>query len=138
MAGSFILPLLRDLRLPVVTALHTVLLDLDADQRWVLRELSTLSSRLVVMGERGRQMLREMYGVPDEQIDLIPTVFPICHSPTPDFYKDQFGVEGKQVLLTFGLLSPNKSIECTLRALPAIMKEFPNLVYTSSARPRPT
>ena len=56
----------------------------------------------------------------------------------PDFYKDQFGVEGKQVLLTFRLLSPNKSIECTLRALPAIMKEFPNLVYTSSARPRPT
>jgi glycosyltransferase involved in cell wall biosynthesis len=128
-AGSFILPLLRDLRLPVVTTLHTVLEKPDADQRRVLLEVASLSARLVVMSERGRRMLREIYQVPDEKIDVIPHGIPDVAFVDSNFYKDQFGVEGKNVLLTFGLLSPNKGIENMLRALPAIIKKFPDLVY---------
>jgi hypothetical protein len=100
-----------------------------ADQRRVLQELALLSARLVVMSERGARMLREIYEVPAEKIDLIP--HGILDMPFVDsnYYKDQFGVEGKHVLLTFGLLSPNKGIENVLRALPAVIKRFPNLVY---------
>src|SRR5476651_1692358 len=128
-AGSFILALLRDLRIPVVTTLHTILQNPGADQHRVLQELSTLSARLVVMSERGATMLRETYGVPREKIDLIP--HGILDMPFVDsnFYKDQFGMEGKHVLLTFGLLSPNKGIENVLRALPEVVKSIPNLVY---------
>jgi glycosyltransferase involved in cell wall biosynthesis len=128
-AGSFILALLRDLRIPVVTTLHTILQNPSADQRRVLQELSVLSARLVVMSERGARMLQELYEVPSEKIDLIP--HGILDMPFVDsnFYKDQFAVEGKHVLLTFGLLSPNKGIENVLRALPAVIKDFPNLVY---------
>jgi glycosyltransferase involved in cell wall biosynthesis len=95
----------------------------------VLQELSTLSARLVVMSERGATMLRETYGVPGEKIDLIP--HGILDMPFVDsnFYKEQFGMEGKHVLLTFGLLSPNKGIENVLRALPEVIKKFPNLIY---------
>jgi glycosyltransferase involved in cell wall biosynthesis len=128
-AGSFILELLRDLRIPVVTTLHTILQSPSADQRRVLQELSVLSARLVVMSERGAKMLRDVYDVPEDKIDLIP--HGILDMPFVDsnFYKDQFGVEGKHVLLTFGLLSPNKGIENVLRSLPEVVKSIPNLVY---------
>jgi glycosyltransferase involved in cell wall biosynthesis len=128
-AGSFILALLRDLRIPVVTTLHTILEQPSADQRRVIQELGILSSRLVVMSERGARMLQEVYGIAKEKIDLI--AHGIIDMPFVDsnYYKDQFDVEGKQVLLTFGLLSPNKGIENVLRALPEVVKKFPNLVY---------
>jgi glycosyltransferase involved in cell wall biosynthesis len=128
-AGSFILALLRDLRIPVVTTLHTVLAEPDLQQRRVLQELGALSSRLVVMSERGRKMLQTVYGIPEDKIDLIAHGIPDLPFVDSNFYKDQFGVEGKQVLLTFGLLSPNKGIENVLRALPEIVKKFPNLIY---------
>jgi glycosyltransferase involved in cell wall biosynthesis len=128
-AGSFILALLRDLRIPIVTTLHTVLNEPDAQQRRVLQELSTLSSRLVVMSERGSKMLQQIYGVPADKIDLIPHGIPDLPFVDSNFYKDQFDVEGKHVLLTFGLLSPNKGIENVLRALPEVVKKFPNLIY---------
>ena len=128
-AGSFILALLRDLRIPVVTTLHTILQEPGVDQRRVLQELSVLSARLVVMTEHGRSMLQKIYGVPPEKIDLIPHGIPDMPFVDPNFYKDQFDVEGKHVLLTFGLLSPNKGIENVLRALPEVVKVFPNLVY---------
>ncbi len=128
-AGSFILPLIKDLRIPVVTTLHTVLESPNADQRRVLDELCSLSSRLVVMTERGQSMLRKIYGVPAEKIDLIPHGIPDLPFVDPNFFKDQFGVEGREVLLTFGLLAPNKGIEVALRALPEIVKKFPDLVY---------
>jgi glycosyltransferase involved in cell wall biosynthesis len=128
-AGSFILALLRDLRIPVVTTLHTVLQEPDVQQRRVIQELGLLSSRLVVMSERGRKMLVEIYGVRADKIDLIAHGIPDLPFVDSNFYKDQFGVEGKQVLLTFGLLSPNKGIENVLRALPEVVKRFPNLIY---------
>jgi len=128
-SGSFILALLRNLRIPVVTTLHTILQNPSADQRQVLHEISVLSARLVVMSERGRKMLREIYDVPEEKVDIILHGIPDMPFIDPNFYKDQFGVEGKHVLLTFGLLSPNKGIENVLRALPEVIKKFPNLVY---------
>ncbi len=128
-AGSHVLALLRDLRMPVVTTLHTILRNPDRDQRRVLVQLADLSTRVVVMSERGKAFLREIYGVPEEKIDLIPHGIPDMPFVDPNFYKDQFGVEGRLVILTFGLLSPNKGIEYMLRALPRVIAEFPNVTY---------
>ena len=123
------LALLRELRMPIVTTLHTLLREPNADQRRVMQELIARSTRLVVMAERGRQMLQEIYQAPPAKIDLIPHGIPDIPFVDPNFYKDQFGVEGRLVLLTFGLLSPNKGIEHALKALPDILAEFPNVVY---------
>jgi glycosyltransferase involved in cell wall biosynthesis len=128
-AGGHILAMLRDLRMPIVTTFHTVLQEPKADQRRVMRELISLSARVVVMSERGRDMLQQIYQAPAGKIDLIPHGIPDVAFVDPTYFKDQFGVEGKTVLLTFGLLSPNKGIEYVLNALPAIVEEFPDVVY---------
>jgi glycosyltransferase involved in cell wall biosynthesis len=128
-AGSHILALLRELRMPVVTTLHTILKEPDPKQRSVMETISQISDRLVVMSQRGSEFLQEIYHVPQEKIDLIPHGIHDVPFVDPNFYKDKFGVEGKSVLLTFGLLSPNKGIEFVIRALPEILEHDPNLVY---------
>jgi glycosyltransferase involved in cell wall biosynthesis len=128
-AGSHILGLLRDVRMPVVTTLHTVLKEPDADQRRVLVQLADLSARVVVMTDRARKFLEEIYGVPGAKVDVIAHGIPDTHFAAPGPYKEQFGVEGRSVALTFGLLSPNKGIEHMLRAVPAIVEAFPDFVY---------
>src|SRR6266566_3133618 len=128
-AGSHILALLRELRMPIVTTLHTILREPDPDQRRVLEEVAGLSDRLVVMSQRGGEFLHEIYGVPPEKIDLIPHGIPDVPFVDPSFHKDLFGVEGKTVLLSFGLLSANKGIENVISALPAILAKHPNVVY---------
>ena len=128
-AGRDLLALLRELRMPVVTTLHTVLAEPSADHRRVMQELIARSTRLVVMAERGRRMLQEVYQAPPAKIDLIPHGIHDIPFVDPNYYKDQFGVAGRMVLLTFGLLSPNKGIEHVLNALPAVLAEFPDVVY---------
>ena len=136
-AGRYILALLRKLKMPLVTTLHTVLREPDANQRIVLEEIAQLSDRLVVMSELAAEMLREVYAVPSEKIDVIPHGVPDMTFMDPNYFKDQFGTEGKSVLLTFGLLSPNKGIENVIRALPAILVRHPNVVYIVSGVTHP-
>jgi len=128
-SGGHVLALLRELRMPIVTTLHTVLREPKADQRRVMEGLISLSTRLVVMADRGRQMLQQIYQAPPAKIDLIPHGIPDVGFVDPTYFKDQFGVEGRVVLLTFGLLSPNKGIENVINALPQILSEFPEVVY---------
>jgi glycosyltransferase involved in cell wall biosynthesis len=128
-AGGHILTFLRDLRRPVVTTFHTILPEPSVNQRRVMDQLVELSTRLVVMTERSRTMLREVYDVPEHKIDHIVHGIPDRPFADPNFYKDQFGVEGKYVGLTFGLLSPNKGIETVLKAIPEVIREVPNFVY---------
>jgi glycosyltransferase involved in cell wall biosynthesis len=128
-AGRHILTMLRRLKMPLVTTLHTVLREPDEHQRAVLEEIARLSDRLVVMSELAAQMLREVYAVPSGKIDVIPHGVPEMQFMDPNYHKDKFGTEGKSVLLTFGLLSPNKGIENVIRALPAILARYPKVVY---------
>ncbi|MHA3774303.1 glycosyltransferase family 4 protein [Verrucomicrobiota bacterium sgz303538] len=128
-AGSHLLALLRDVRMPVVTTLHTVLKDPTDEQREVMLRLNEVSDRFVVMNQRGEQFLQEIYDIPQHKIDLIPHGIPDVPFIDPSFFKDQFGVEGKTVLLTFGLLSPGKGIEYAIEALPRILEKHPNVVY---------
>jgi glycosyltransferase involved in cell wall biosynthesis len=126
-AGAHVLGLLHDLRMPVVTTLHTILATPDPHQRRVMDDLTRLSERLVVMSAQGSALLRETYSVPDRKIDLIPHGIPSV--PSASASKDRLGVDGKAVLLTFGLLSPDKGIEYAIDALPAILARFPQAVY---------
>jgi glycosyltransferase involved in cell wall biosynthesis len=136
-AGGHILTLLRKLKMPLVTTLHTVLREPDMNQRMVLEEISRLSDRLIVMSELAAQLLREVYAVPGEKIDVIPHGVPDFQFMDPNYFKDRFGAEGKSVLLTFGLLSPNKGIENVIKALPAILARHPNVVYIVSGVTHP-
>ncbi|HLF26694.1 MAG TPA: glycosyltransferase family 4 protein [Anaerolineae bacterium] len=128
-AGSHLLTLLRRLRMPIVTTLHTVLCDPNPQQREVFEEVLRLSERLAVMSQTALHYLKTIYHVPDERIDFIPHGIPDVPFIDPNFYKDQFDVEGKTVLLTFGLLSPNKGIEHVIEALPTVLARYPDVVY---------
>src|SRR5919197_1216314 len=128
-AGSHILHLLRALKMPLVTTLHTVLREPDANQLMVMEEIAELSDRLIVMSELSSQFLQEIFKVPGSKIDMLPHGVPDLPFLDPNFYKDRFGVEGKAVLLTFGLLSPNKGIENVIKALPEILSKHRNVVY---------
>ena len=136
-AGSHILTLLRRLKMPLVTTLHTVLREPDWNQRAVLEEIAQLSDRLIVMSELAASLLREIYGVAPGKIDIIPHGVPDLPFMDPNYFKDQFGTEGKSVLLTFGLLSPNKGVENVINALPAILARHPELVYIISGATHP-
>ncbi len=136
-AGRYILALLRRLKMPLVTTLHTVLREPDANQRIVLEEIAQLSDRMIVMSELAAQLLREVYAVPAGKIDVIPHGVPDMPFMDPNYFKDKFGTEGKSVLLTFGLLSPNKGIENVIRALPAILARHSNVTYIVSGVTHP-
>ena len=136
-AGSHILHLLRGLKMPVVTTLHTVLREPNPDQMLVMEEIAQLSDRLVVMSQLSSQFLQEIFKVPGHKIDMVPHGVPDLPFLDPNFYKDRFGVEGKAVLLTFGLLSPNKGIENVIEALPQILSKHKNVAYIVAGATHP-
>jgi glycosyltransferase involved in cell wall biosynthesis len=136
-AGAYILELLRRLKIPIVTTLHTVLREPDPDQRAVMDEIAALSDRLIVMSQQSVDILEEVFHVPISKIDLIPHGIPDVPFTDPNFYKDGFGTEGKDVLLTFGLLSPNKGIENVIQALPTILSRHSNVIYMISGVTHP-
>ncbi|HEX3321114.1 MAG TPA: glycosyltransferase family 4 protein [Terriglobales bacterium] len=136
-AGSHILHLLRGLKMPVVTTLHTVLREPNPDQMLVMEEIAELSDRLIVMSQLSSQFLQEIFKVPGRKIDTIPHGVPDLPFLDPNFYKDRFGVEGHAVLLTFGLLSPNKGIENVIQALPQILSKHKNVVYIVAGATHP-
>jgi glycosyltransferase involved in cell wall biosynthesis len=136
-AGSHILRLLRRLKMPVVTTLHTVLREPDANQRIVMDEIAALSDRLIVMSEHSSRFLQEVFRVPEEKIDLIPHGVPDLPFGDPNYYKDSSGTEGKAVLLTFGLLSPNKGVESVIESMPRIIAQHPEAVYVIAGATHP-
>ena len=128
-AGGHLLALLKEVRMPVVTTLHTILSEPDPAQRRVMDELIQRSDRLIVMANKGREILTDTYGAPDGKIDTIPHGIPDMPFIDSASYKAQFGVEGRTVLFTFGLLGPGKGIEYVIKALPSIIARHPNTVY---------
>lgn len=136
-AGSHILHLLRGLKMPVVTTLHTVLREPDDNQWKAMQEIAERSDRLIVMSQLSSQILQEVFRVPGSKIDLVPHGVPDLPFLDPNFYKDHFSVEGKAVLLTFGLLSPNKGIENVIQALPKILGQHQNVIYMVAGATHP-
>lgn len=125
-AGHHVLTLLRELRMPVVATLHTILTAPSAQQRTVLDEVIALSERIVVMSEHGRQTVHDLHGVPLESIDVIPHGIPV---PSRARARDRLGFEERPMLLTFGLLSPDKGLEYVIEAMPAILEQHPTAMF---------
>ncbi len=127
--GVYILDLLENLRMPVVSTLHTVLRAPNPWQMAVMKRLAQLSDRLVVMSRKAVEILVDVYGVNERKIAMIHHGIPDVPFVDPNFYKDQYGVEGRKVILTFGLLSPGKGVETMIEALPHIVDSHPDAVY---------
>jgi glycosyltransferase involved in cell wall biosynthesis len=128
-AGEHILALLDRLTVPIIVTLHTILEKPNTDQRRVMEGLLRCASRVVVMAERGREILERVYGASGRSIVMIPHGVPDRDFVDPDSLKARFGWEGRKVVLTFGLLAPNKGIETLIEAMPAIVEANPNVLY---------
>ena len=128
-AGGNILQLLSRLEMPIVTTLHTVLSQPTPVQHDVMRQIIDVSTQIIVMAEKGREFLRSVHDVPARKIDVIPHGIPDFPFLEPHHAKAKVGFGGKTIILTFGLLSPNKGIETMLDAMPGIIKSCPNAVY---------
>jgi glycosyltransferase involved in cell wall biosynthesis len=128
-AGSHVMATLSQLNMPVVTTLHTVLAAPSTVQRRVLREIIDVSTTVIVMAEKGRELLRTVYDVAADKIEVIPHGIPDCPFVEPEAAKLRRGFSGRAVLLTFGLISPNKGIETMIEAMPAILRSRPDAVY---------
>ena len=128
-AGDMIFELLDRVATPLVVTLHTVLSEPDADQRRVMERLIARSAMLVVMTTTGVRQLREVYDVAEDRIALIAHGVPDRPFGRAEAFKRQFALDGKHVLMTFGLLSPGKGIEHVIEALPAIVRAQPDTVY---------
>jgi glycosyltransferase involved in cell wall biosynthesis len=128
-AGVHIMALLSRLNMPIVTTLHTVLSEPTPAQHSVLDRIVEASSKVVVMAEKGRELLRTIYRAPAEKIEVIPHGIPDFPFVEPDRAKAKFGFSGRAVILTFGLLSPNKGIEVMIDAMPSILKRRADAIY---------
>jgi glycosyltransferase involved in cell wall biosynthesis len=127
--GRRVLELVGGLRAPVVTTLHTVLADPTNDQRRIVTDLARESARIVVMAERGRALLGELYGVDDGRVATIPHGVPEIPLIDPEIAKTRLGLAGRRVVLSFGLLSPNKRIELVIEALASVVTTVPEALY---------
>ena len=128
-AGTYLSSLIDNLRKPLVTTLHTVIKEPTPEYREAMDNVVRQSQMLVVMSETGASILQEVYGVDSERIAIIPHGVPDVHFVDPNFFKDQLGVEGRFVILTFGLINPNKGIEVMLEALPPVVERHPEVTY---------
>jgi glycosyltransferase involved in cell wall biosynthesis len=136
-SGNHIMDLLKQLKMPVVTTLHTVLREPNLDQRVVMHKIAARSARLIVMSQYSSRVLQEVFRVPAHKIDLIPHGIPDLPFEQPDMYKKRFSCQGKSVLLTFGLLSPNKGFESVILAMPRILASHGNAVYMIAGATHP-
>lgn len=127
--GSYVLDFMRRLRMPIITTLHTVLTEPSRSQAAIMREIGRLSDRIVVMSHLAGRILDDKYAVPEEKVAFIPHGIPDVPFVDTAFHKDQFGFEGRTVMLTFGLLSPNKGIEYAIQAMPRIVEKHPDVIY---------
>jgi glycosyltransferase involved in cell wall biosynthesis len=136
-SGSHIMELLKHLKMPIITTLHTVLREPNLDQRVVMHKIAARSESLVVMSQYSARILQEVFNVPAEKIDLIPHGIPDLPFVESDVYKKSLAIAGKSVLLTFGLLSPNKGFESVIQAMPRILSRHRNVVYVIAGATHP-
>ncbi|MGH9204472.1 MAG: glycosyltransferase family 4 protein, partial [Vicinamibacterales bacterium] len=136
--GAYILDFVTALRVPVIATLHTVLKDPSESQRAIVQGMARQCAGIVVMSKVAAELLGNSYGVRRQKIHVIPHGIPEMEPRDQQRLKAKFGVSGQRMLLTFGLLGPNKGIETVIRALPAVIAAFPDLVYFVVGATHPT
>lgn len=135
--GIYILSLLSRLNVPLITTLHTVLQNPNANQKRIMSEIIQRSNNIVVMSRKSIELLKDVYNAPGEKIELILHGTPDFTSLDSSHYKKRFKLEGKKMILTFGLLAPNKGIETVIKSLPSVIKDFPDLTYVILGKTHP-
>lgn len=135
--GAYIMSLLSRLNIPVVTTLHTVLMSPSPNQKKIMTEIVSRSEKVVVMSKKAVEFLNTIYGVSNDKIELILHGTPDFPSIDSSHFKKRFKMEGRKMLLTFGLLSPNKGIETVLNALPEVVEQFPDITYVVLGKTHP-
>ncbi len=128
-AGDYIFALLSEINKPVITTMHTVIREPELEYRVSTEKLIRYSEKLVVMSQTAVDMLKDVYEAPGEKIEVIFHGVPDCPFNNCDKYKKMLNLKGSPLVLTFGLLSPNKGIESMLEALPDVISEYPDLIY---------
>ncbi len=136
-SGAHLLVLLRRLHMPVVTTLHTVLEKPSPQQKLVLDAIIRHSASVIVMTEMGADILKRVHGAGPRKVHVIPHGAPERPFSSPEPFKAPLGLSGSKVLMTFGLLSPNKGLETIVRALPAILERHPDTVYLIAGATHP-
>ncbi|MFZ4506095.1 MAG: glycosyltransferase family 4 protein [Fimbriimonas sp.] len=136
-AGSYLMNLIRHTRVPVVTTLHTVLPDPSNDQKEVMNELLHHSARIVVMSQRAVTYLLDVHGISPAKVDLIPHGIPVIPKASSQAFRAGLGIDGPMIL-TFGLLSPDKGIQYAIEAMPKILAHSPKAVYIILGATHPT
>lgn len=135
--GEYVIELIKRLQMPVLTNLHTVLENPSLGQRKVMNALAEYSEKLLVMSQKAFDILTRVYEIPSEMVAFIPHGIPDTVYEDQGIYNDRINLEGKQIILTFGLLSPGKGLEVMIEAMPAIVKKNPNAVYLILGKTHP-
>lgn len=128
-AGEHILALLDRTSLPLIVTLHTILENPSAEERAVMEGLLRRAARVIVMADRGGEILRRVYGAPAKSVVMIPHGVPDRELADPATFKGRFGWAGRKVILTFGLLAPGKGIETIIDAMPQVVEQHPDAMY---------
>ncbi|MDA3832736.1 MAG: glycosyltransferase family 4 protein [Spirochaetales bacterium] len=135
--GAHVMHLMQNLRMPIMTVLHTVLNKPSDGQRIVIQELAKYSEFLVVMAHHAKTLLQDVYGIEGKKITFIPHGIPDVPFERADTFRKELGITDKKVLLTFGLLSPGKGLETMLNAMPGIIAEHPEALYIILGKTHP-
>lgn len=136
--GINIIQLLKYLKIPILTTLHTVLTNPTNAQLVIIQELAKYSQKFVVMTHKAKIILNDIYNIPDSMISIIPHGIPDVPFVDPIFHKDKFGIEDKKVIFTFGLICPSKGIEFMIEAMPKIIEKYNDVIYIISGATHPS
>jgi glycosyltransferase involved in cell wall biosynthesis len=134
--GIYILPLLYRLEMPLVVTLHTIVKTPTYNEKAVLQEICKMANRVVVMSRKAITFLIDIYDVPEEKIVFIEHGVPDFKF-NQDEAKSEFRLKNKKIMLTFGFLSRNKGIETVIKALPAVIKKHPDILYIVLGKTHP-
>jgi len=128
---------LHEIKKPVVIVFHTVLPDPDELFKKKVQDIAHVCDALIVMTKNAKNLLIRDYSIPEVKMTVIAHGTHLVPHLSKRFLKKKYGLTGKKVLTTFGLLSPGKSIETTLKALPAIIKEIPDVIFLVIGKTHP-
>lgn len=134
--GAFI-EMMKAIKKPVAVAFHTVLPNPDEKIKNHVRDIALYSEYIVVMTKSSAGILINEYGVPSEKINQIAHGTHLVTHKWKRSLKLKYGLEGRKVLSTFGLLSSGKGIETSIDAMPAIVKAIPGATFLVLGKTHP-
>ena len=123
------LDFIRALRIPMVATLHDVPAGPSPLLRSIINELVDNAAATIVMSKAAASDMARSYGVAADRLQVVPHGVPHLPQVAADTIKPRLGLQGRDVILSFGLLDPGKGCESVIDAMPAVIKAAPNALY---------